>query len=187
MSQLLLFNKPFNVLCQFTDEPQYRNERQTLADFIDRPGFYAAGRLDRDSEGLLLLTDDGKLQHRIADPKYKLPKTYLVQVEGDMTNDALKQLETGVVLKDGKTLPAVAKKVAEPDWLWPRNPPIRERKNIPTGWLELTITEGKNRQVRRMTAAVGFPTLRLIRVRIGDWSLDNLAPGASVLIEKAQL
>jgi len=185
MSHLLLFNKPFNVLCQFTDEPQYKGQRETLADYIQRPGFYAAGRLDRDSEGLLLLTDDGKLQHQIADPKHKQPKTYLVQVEGELTKQAIQQLQQGVELKDGLTQPAKARKIPEPKWLWPRNPPIRERKNIPTSWLELTITEGKNRQVRRMTAAVGFPTLRLIRTRIGDYQLKNLQPGESILLEKS--
>lgn len=185
MSHLLLFNKPFNVLCQFTDEPQYKGQRETLADYIQRPGFYAAGRLDRDSEGLLLLTDDGKLQHQIADPKHKQPKTYLVQVEGDLSKQAVKQLQQGVELKDGLTQPAKARKIQEPKWLWPRNPPIRERKNIPTSWLELTITEGKNRQVRRMTAAVGFPTLRLIRTRIGDYQIKNLQPGESILLEKS--
>lgn len=185
MSHLLLFNKPFNVLCQFTDEPQYKGQRETLADYIQRPGFYAAGRLDRDSEGLLLLTDDGKLQHQIADPKHKQPKTYLVQVEGELTKQAIQQLQQGVELKDGLTQPAKARKMPEPKWLWPRNPPIRERKNIPTSWLELTITEGKNRQVRRMTAAVSFPTLRLIRTRIGDYQLKNLQPGESILLEKS--
>ncbi len=185
MSHLLLFNKPFNVLCQFTDEPQYKGQRETLADYIQRPGFYAAGRLDRDSEGLLLLTDDGKLQHQIADPKHKQPKTYLVQVEGELTKQAIQQLQQGVELKDGLTQPAKARKMPEPKWLWPRNPPIRKRKNIPTSWLELTITEGKNRQVRRMTAAVGFPTLRLIRTRIGDYQLKNLQPGESILLEKS--
>lgn len=185
MSHLLLFNKPFNVLCQFTDDPQYKGQRETLADYIQRPGFYAAGRLDRDSEGLLLLTDDGKLQHQIADPKHKQPKTYLVQVEGDLSKQAVKQLQQGVELKDGLTQPAKARKIPEPKWLWPRNPPIRERKNIPTSWLELTITEGKNRQVRRMTAAVGFPTLRLIRTQIGDYPLKNLQPGESILLEKS--
>lgn len=183
MQQLLLFNKPFNVLCQFTDEPQYRDQRETLADYINLPGFYAAGRLDRDSEGLLLLTDNGQLQHKIADPKHKLAKTYLVQVEGDISADAIKTLKSGVKLKDGQTRPAQAKKVNEPKWLWPRNPPIRERKNIPTSWVELTITEGKNRQVRRMTAAVGFPTLRLIRTKIGPYQLKNLLPGESTLLE----
>lgn len=183
MPQILLFNKPFNVLCQFTDDPQYKNERETLADYIDLPEFYAAGRLDRDSEGLLLLTNDGKLQNKIASPKHKLPKTYLAQVEGELSKEAIQQLQQGIELKDGKTRPAKAKKVNEPKWLWERNPPIRERKNIPTSWLELTITEGKNRQVRRMTAAVGFPTLRLIRIQIGDWKLGNLKLGESTLIK----
>lgn len=181
MSQILLFNKPFNVLCKFTDEPGYQGQRETLANYIQRPGFYAAGRLDRDSEGLLLLTDDGKLQHRISDPKHKQPKTYLVQVEGEISREALKQLQQGVLLNDGMTLPAKARKVDEPQWIWPRNPPIRERKNVPTSWLELTLTEGRNRQVRRMTAAVGFPTLRLIRTRIGDFKLNHLQPGESQL------
>ncbi|MDX1795965.1 MAG: rRNA large subunit pseudouridine synthase E [Hydrogenovibrio sp.] len=185
MSEVLLFNKPFNVLCQFTDEPEFRDQRQTLADFIDRPGFYAAGRLDRDSEGLLLLTDDGKLQQKIANPKHKLPKTYLAQVEGEITPEALQQLRQGVKLKDGMTRPAKARKIDAPKWLWPRNPPIRERKQIPTSWVELTITEGKNRQVRRMTAAVGFPTLRLIRTRIGDYQLGRLQPGESLLVENS--
>lgn len=185
MSEILLFNKPFNVLSQFTDEPQYRHQRQTLADFIDQPDFYAAGRLDRDSEGLLLLTNDGKLQNQIASPKNKWPKTYLVQVEGDLDKAALTALRQGVTLKDGLTRPAKVQKVAEPGWLWPRTPPIRERKNIPTCWLKLTITEGKNRQVRRMTAAVGHPTLRLIRIQIGDYPLGNLAPGESRLLTKA--
>lgn len=187
MSNLLLFNKPFNVLCQFTDEEQYKNERETLANYIDLPNFYAAGRLDRDSEGLLLLTDDGKLQNRISDPKHKLPKTYLVQVEGDVPKQAIKQLQSGVELKDGLTLPAKVKKVPEPKWLWERNPPIRQRKNIPTSWIELTITEGKNRQVRRMTAAAGFPTLRLIRIRIGDWQIKNLQPGESTLLKNVRV
>lgn len=183
MAKLLLFNKPFNVLCQFTDEPQYKDQRQTLADYIEAPGFYAAGRLDRDSEGLLLLTDDGKLQQRIANPKHKLAKTYLVQVEGDITSTAIKQLQKGVELKDGLTRPAKAKRVNEPRWLWPRNPPIRERKNIPTSWVELSITEGKNRQVRRMTAAVGFPTLRLVRIQIGEWKLGGMKSGESKMTE----
>lgn len=185
MSEVLLFNKPFNVLCQFTDEPEFKDQRQTLADFIDRPGFYAAGRLDRDSEGLLLLTNDGKLQQRIANPKHKLPKTYLAQVEGDVTAQALDQLREGVKLKDGVTRPAKARKIPEPKWLWSRNPPIRQRKEIPTSWIELTITEGKNRQVRRMTAATGFPTLRLIRIRIGDYRLDRLQPGESLLLDNS--
>ncbi|GKT11600.1 MAG: 23S rRNA pseudouridine2457 synthase [Thiomicrorhabdus sp.] len=182
MSHLLLFNKPFNVLCQFTDDAEQALERETLAKYIDQKGFYAAGRLDRDSEGLLLLTDDGKLQHQISDPLHKLPKTYWVQVEGDVTKEVIALLKQGVELKDGLTRPALAKKMIEPKWLWQRNPPIRQRENIPTSWIELTITEGKNRQVRRMTAAVGFPTLRLVRAKIGDWTLQGLGPGESKLL-----
>ena len=187
MSNLLLFNKPFNVLCQFTDEPEFKEQRETLADYINQPGFYAAGRLDRDSEGLLLLTDDGKLQQQIANPKTKQPKTYLVQVEGEIGKEAIKKLQQGVKLKDGLTRPGKARKVSQPKWLWERNPPVRERKNIPTSWLELTITEGKNRQVRRMTAAVGFPTLRLVRIQIGQWKLGNLALGESTLLENQSI
>lgn len=172
MAKLVLFNKPFDVLSQFTDD----NHRATLANYLNIPDIYPAGRLDRDSEGLLLLTDDGKLQQQIANPKHKMEKTYWAQVEGEITQAALMQLETGVVLKDGKTKPASAKSLVPPT-LWPRTPPIRERKNLPTSWLELTITEGRNRQVRRMTAAVGYPTLRLIRVKIGQWSLGSLLPG----------
>lgn len=171
--RLIAFNKPFDVLCQFTDQ----EGRQTLADFIDLPGVYAAGRLDRDSEGLLLLTDDGKLQHAIAHPRKKLPKTYLVQVDDAITDEALERLRQGVELKDGRTRPAKARRVAEPDWLWPRDPPVRFRKNIPTSWIELTISEGRNRQVRRMTAAADFPTLRLIRTAIGPYKLGDLQPG----------
>lgn len=172
MSQLILFNKPFGVLCQFSD----KDGRPVLADYISRPGVYPAGRLDHDSEGLLLLTDDGQLQHHISDPRWKLPKTYWVQVDGDITEEALAQLRKGVNLNDGLTQPADTQRIAEPD-LWPRNPPVRFRAQIPTSWLAITIREGRNRQVRRMTAAVGFPTLRLVRVAIGPWQLDGLAPG----------
>lgn len=170
---LLLFNKPYDVLSQFTDEG---SGRRTLADFITMPGVYPAGRLDRDSEGLLLLTDDGRLQARIADPRFKTEKTYLVQVEGDPDAAQLDALRRGVTLKDGPTLPAEAERI-DPPALWPRDPPIRVRNSIPDCWLRLTIREGRNRQVRRMTAAVGLPTLRLVRWRIGAWSLDDLAPG----------
>ncbi|OGT22012.1 MAG: pseudouridine synthase [Gallionellales bacterium RIFOXYB12_FULL_54_9] len=172
MGHILLFNKPFGVICQFSCDGLH----PTLADYIPLPEFYPAGRLDTDSEGLLVLTDDGQLQHRITDPKHKLAKTYWVQVEGVPDAAALDKLRTGVALKDGMTRPAVANLMADPV-LWPRNPPVRERKLIPTSWLELTIREGKNRQVRRMTAAVGFPTLRLIRYRIGDWTLEGIEPG----------
>ena len=172
MSQLILFNKPFNVLTQFTDSAG----RQTLKDFINVRDVYPAGRLDRDSEGLLLLTDDGQMQQLIANPRYKLPKTYWVQVEHIPDDNALQQLRQGVNLKDGLTLPAEAELIPPPS-IWPRHPPIRERQSIPTQWLKLTISEGRNRQVRRMTAAVGHPTLRLIRARIGHWTLDGLQPG----------
>ena len=170
---LIALNKPWGVLCQFTD-PQ---GRPTLADFVAQKDVYAAGRLDRDSEGLLLLTDDGALAHRLTDPQHKQAKTYLAQVEGCIDETALQALRLGVTLNDGPTLPAEAGLVSEPAWLWPRDPPVRFRKAIPTGWLSLTLREGRNRQVRRMTAAVGFPTLRLIRVRIGEHALDGLAPG----------
>ncbi|MEM9285102.1 MAG: pseudouridine synthase [Pseudomonadota bacterium] len=169
---LIAFNKPMNVLSQFTSEGGWPG----LSDYLDVPGVYAAGRLDRDSEGLLLLTDDGKLQARITDPKRKMPKTYLVQVEGAPTQQQLSALRSGVALKDGWTKRAEAEPI-EPPSLWPRNPPIRERKNIPDSWLRLTITEGRNRQVRRMTAHVGLPTLRLVRWQVGPWSLNGLAPG----------
>ncbi|GAA5050397.1 pseudouridine synthase [Erythrobacter westpacificensis] len=175
MPRLILFNKPMYVLSQFTDRGS-PTTRATLSDFIDVPGVYPAGRLDRDSEGLLLLTDDGKLQARIADPKFKLPKTYLVQVEGEPDETALKKLRKGVELKDGLTRPALTEIISDPH-LWPRDPPVRFRKTVPDTWLRLTIAEGRNRQVRRMTAAVGHPTLRLVRWSIGDWSLDGLEPG----------
>lgn len=180
MAKLILFNKPYGVLTQFTDR---ENGRATLADYIDLPGVYAAGRLDRDSEGLLLLTDNGPLNAQIAHPKYKKPKTYLVQVDGVPTDAALDALRNGVELKDGMTAPAKVRRISEPKNLWDRDPPVRYRKEIPTSWIELSITEGRNRQVRRMTAAVGFPTLRLIRQSIGDWSLDGLMPGDWKIIE----
>lgn len=172
LSRLILFNKPHGVICQFS-----RNgDRPTLADFVDVPGVYPAGRLDHDSEGLVLLTADGRLQARIADPKFKMAKTYLVQVEGTITEEALAALRQGVQLKDGMTRPAEASAIADPD-LWPRDPPVRFRKTVTDGWISLTIREGRNRQVRRMTAAVGFPTLRLVRWAVGPWSLEDVAPG----------
>ena len=180
MAQLILLNKPYGVLTQFTDR---ENGRATLADYIKQPGVYAAGRLDRDSEGLLLLTDNGPLNAQIAHPKYKKSKTYLVQVDGEPTDEALDALRDGVELKDGMTLPAKVRRIDEPANLWERDPPVRYRKEIPTSWIELTITEGRNRQVRRMTAAVGFPTLRLIRHAIGDWTLEGIAPGEHRVIE----
>lgn len=174
MAKIILFNKPYGVLSQFTPEGRW----QGLKDYIPVPDVYAAGRLDADSEGLLILTDDGALQRRIADPAHKLPKSYWVQVEGIPDQDALARLRRGVDLGDFVTQPAKAKLMHEPAGLWPRNPPIRVRQAIPTSWLEMTISEGKNRQIRRMTAKVGYPTLRLIRHAIGDWALNELAPGA---------
>ena len=176
MSRLILFNKPFGVLPQFTDKGSEASPRTTLSDYIDVPGVYPAGRLDMDSEGLMLLTDDGRLQARIADPKFKMPKTYLVQVEGEVGEEALAALRGGVRLKYGMTLPAEAERIDDPE-LWPRDPPIRVRLSIPDSWIKLTIREGRNRQVRRMTAAVGFPTLRLVRWSVGDWSIDGLGLG----------
>ncbi len=174
-AKLILFNKPFRVLSQFSDE----DGRETLANYLSAPGFRAAGRLDYDSEGLLVLTDNGALQQQIANPRHKAWKTYWVQVEGSPSEEALDHLRTGVELKDGPTLPARVKSLAEPPGLWPRVPPVRERKTVPDAWLELSIHEGRNRQVRRMTAAVGLPTLRLIRAAIGDWHLAELQPGES--------
>ncbi|PHP29372.1 pseudouridine synthase [Limimaricola cinnabarinus] len=175
MPRLVLFNKPMNVLSQFTDA-RSPSPRATLSDFIDRPGVYPAGRLDRDSEGLMLLTNDGRLQARISDPKHKMEKTYLAQVEGAPDEADLEPLRRGLTLKDGPTKPARARLIEPPD-LWERDPPVRFRKSVPDAWIEIAIREGRNRQVRRMTAAIGLPTLRLVRWRIGDWTLDGLAPG----------
>ena len=174
---IVLFNKPFNVLSQFTDNTKINVSRGNLSDYIDVPNVYPAGRLDKDSEGLLILTDQGKLQQKISDPKYKMTKTYWVQIEGNIADDSLNNLRHGVQLKDGMTQKAIVKRIKQPHNLWLRKPPIRERKNIPDEWIEIIISEGKNRQIRRMTAAVGHPTLRLIRTRIGDWHLNNLRKG----------
>ena len=184
MPEVLLFNKPYGVLSQFTDT----EGRPTLAQWIDRPGYYLAGRLDMDSEGLLVLTNDGTLQQRISNPRYKKEKTYLAQVEGIPSPRDLKRLTDGLVLKDGKTLPARACLLGrKPAWLWPRIPAIRQRRKIPVSWLEISIREGKNRQIRRMTAALGLPTLRLIRVSIGDYRLGDLQPGESLISSSVQL
>lgn len=178
MNRVILFNKPYGVLSQFTDKGTEGSARPTLSAFIDQPGFYPAGRLDKDSEGLMVLTDNGALQARIAHPKYKRAKTYLVQVEGVPSEQALEALRKGVDLKDGRTKPADVQQVAPPDHLWERDPPVRFRKTVPDAWLQIAIREGRNRQVRRMTAHVGLPTLRLIRTGVGDWRLNDLAPGA---------
>ena len=177
---ILLFNKPYNVLSQFTDRNS-PSPRQTLSEFISLAKYFPAGRLDRDSEGLMVLTNNGKLQHKISHPDHKQEKGYWVQVDGSITAEAIKQLIHGVTLRDGLTRPARARIISAPD-IWQRNPPIRVRKDIPTSWIELFIKEGKNRQIRRMTAAVGFPTLRLIRFRIGKWNLKNLQPGEFIKI-----
>lgn len=172
MARIILFNKPFGVLTQFTSQDQV----PTLAEYISIPGVYAAGRLDKDSEGLLVLTDDGKLQNKITSPKLKMSKTYWVQVEGIPQQQDLDVLRNGVQLKDGMSLPATVQLMPPPE-IWQRNPPIRERKNIPTQWLKITIREGRNRQVRRMTAAIGYPTLRLVRYSVGSWTIDSIQSG----------
>ncbi len=183
MPKLILFNKPYNVLCQFTDsDSTHASNRENLSDYLTIDKVYPAGRLDRDSEGLLLLTDSGTLQHKIAHPKQHKEKSYWVQVDGEISEQAIAQLCSGVILKDGQTRPAKARKI-EPPEIWQRTPAVRFRKDIPTSWLELTISEGKNRQVRRMTAAVGFPTLRLIRHRIGEWALKDLQPGEYCILK----
>ena len=174
MAKIIALNKPFGIICQFS------GDNNTLSDFIDIPNVYSAGRLDKDSEGLVILTDDGKLQNLISNPKYNKTKTYVVQVEGEISHDAASSLQKGVQLKDGNTKPAIVKIIEEPSWLWVRTPPIRIRKNIPTSWIEISITEGRNRQVRRMTANVGFPTLRLIRTRIDKWDLKDIPSGSYV-------
>lgn len=184
MTRVVLFNKPFNVLSQFTDsrDAEVAAKRKTLGHYIDIPEVYVAGRLDRDSEGLLVLTDSGKLQHKLTHPEAKTSKTYWAQVEGQPDADALSALTGGIALKDGMTQPAKVQVIAEPK-LWPRDPPIRFRRHIPTTWLQMTLTEGRNRQVRRMCAAVGYPVLRLIRYRVASWTIDGLAPGESKLLE----
>jgi len=176
MAKLIALNKPFGVICQFS------GDNNTLSDFIDIPNIYPAGRLDKDSEGLVILTDDGKLQNLISNPKYNKAKTYVVQVEGEMSDTAATALQVGVKLKDGNTKAAIVKIIEEPSWLWKRTPPIRVRKNIPTSWIEISISEGRNRQIRRMTASVGFPTLRLIRTKIDKWDLGNINSGSYVTL-----
>ena len=176
MAKLIALNKPFGVICQFS------GDQNTLSDYVDIPNVYPAGRLDKDSEGLVILTDDGKLQNLVSNPKYNKTKIYIVQVEGEMSDDAASSLQKGVQLKDGNTKPATVKIIEEPSWLWVRTPPIRIRKNIPTSWIEISISEGRNRQVRRMTASVGFPTLRLIRTRIDKWDLKDIPSGSYVTL-----
>lgn len=177
MSKTIIFNKPYGVLSQFTDASTASSPSKTLSGFIDVAGVYAAGRLDKDSEGLLVLTDDGKMQQKISNPKHKMSKCYLVQVEGSPSDESIAQLRRGVMLKDGMTAPAKVRLVDEPSWLWPRDPAVRYRKSIPDSWLEIVISEGRNRQVRRMTAKAGYPTLRLIRYRVGSWTIDGLKSG----------
>lgn len=176
MTKIVLFNKPYDILSQFTDSGTDGSPRPTLSNYIDVPGVYPAGRLDRDSEGLMVLTDNGKLQAKISNPRFRSPKTYVAQVEGTPTDAQIAALRTGVELKDGPTRPAIVDMIDPPD-LWPRNPPVRYRKTVPDAWLRLTITEGRNRQVRRMTAHVGLPCLRLVRWSVGEWTLDGLSPG----------
>ncbi len=183
MSRIVLFNKPFNVLSQFTDKGSEGSERETLSTYISVPDVYPAGRLDRDSEGLMVLTDDGQLQAQISNPRFKQRKTYLAQIEGIPSDEDLAKLADGIELKDGITRPAEIFRIEEPPFLWERNPPIRVRKTVEDCWISLTITEGRNRQVRRMTAAIGHPTLRLVRQRVGDWTLDGIKPGEFRLIE----
>ena len=178
MTKLIALNKPFGVICQFS------GESKTLLDYIDIPNIYPVGRLDKDSEGLVILTDDGKLQNLISDPKYNKIKTYTVQVEGEINKYALASLKKGVRLKDGNTKPAIVRIISKPNWIWERTPPVRVRKNIPTSWIEISISEGKNRQVRRMTASVGFPTLRLIRTKIDKWELKGISLGSYVSISQ---
>jgi len=183
MSRIVLFNKPFNVLSQFTDKGSEGSTRETLSKYINIPDVYPAGRLDRDSEGLMVLTDDGQLQAQISNPRFKQRKTYFVQIEGEPSDETLAMLAKGIELKDGMTRPAEVSRIQTPPFLWERDPPIRVRKSIPDSWVSVTITEGRNRQVRRMTAAIGHPTLRLIRYSVGAWSLDGLQPGEMRLIE----
>lgn len=178
MTKLIALNKPFGVICQFS------GESKTLSDYIDIPNVYPVGRLDKDSEGLVILTDDGKLQNLISDPKYNKIKTYTVQVEGEINKYALASLKKGVRLKDGNTKPAIVRIISKPNWIWERTPPVRVRKNIPTSWIEISISEGKNRQVRRMTASVGFPTLRLIRTKIDKWELRGISLGSYASISQ---